>query len=78
MFGRSRVEAALAGVIKQQGELIDKLRKDNDKLLDRVMSLDFKEYKTYQLPENSGPAQGYDMGSDLALAGEILEMKENG
>lgn len=66
--------------IMAQRELIDALMKQNRELMDRLMTNDFKEFKTFslneELPEvNFKRDTTFDF-TDGELAGEIVDEKE--
>jgi len=62
-------------IVEQRG-LIDKLMKDNNTLLDRMMSQNFESFKTFTYPEQVDESN-YDFMQDESLAGEVYDGEEN-
>lgn len=61
--------------IRAYKELNERLMVQNEKLMDRLMSRQLGEYKTFQLPDiggHVGAEEPYDPLDDDALAGEVV------
>lgn len=75
VLGDVRKEAVILKqtIVFQRG-LILRYEKNIAELMDRVMSQNFQEFKTFQVPEGSDPNEEYVEVEDEELAGEEVEM----
>lgn len=61
-------------------KLVDRLEKQNERLMDKIMARSLPELKTFQLEDDLNPLkpEPYNMLEDEDVAGEILPVEEEG